>query len=90
MTMRILSIIRLSAITLSAIASVSATLPPIAEAQEESPVIRLDSALANIVPSGAKVEKLADGFGFLEGPVWVRKGGGEGEGYLVFSDIPAT
>ena len=88
--MRKLSIIRLAAITLSAIATVSATLPPIAEAQEESPVIRLDSALDNIVPSGAKVEKLAGGFGFLEGPVWVPKGGGEGEGYLVFSDIPGN
>ncbi len=107
--MRILSITILSAIALSAIVSVTATLLPAAQMQEESkspdknqdkskaksPVIRLDAALDAIVPSGAKVEKLAAGFGFLEGPVWVRKdgekgegGGEEGEGYLVFSDIP--
>jgi gluconolactonase len=50
-----------------------------------SPAIRLDSALDDIVPPGAKVEKLAGDFGFLEGPVWIRKGG-----YLVFSDIPGN
>ncbi len=32
--------------------------------------------------SGIKVEKVAEGFGFTEGPVWVR------DGYLLFSDIP--
>ncbi len=91
--MRILSITILSAIALSAIVSVTATLLPAAQMQEESPVIRLDAALDAIVPSGAKVEKLAGGFGFLEGPVWVREAGRErgeeGEkGHLVFSDIP--
>lgn len=35
-----------------------------------------------IVPAGAKIEKLAAGFKFTEGPVWIR------EGYLLFSDIP--
>jgi gluconolactonase len=48
-------------------------------------VIRLDAALDDIVPAHAHVEKLAEGFSFLEGPVWVRKGG-----YLLFSDIPAN
>jgi gluconolactonase len=55
------------------------------EAQDWSFVARLNPALDDIVPADAKVEKLADGFGFLEGPVWVRKGG-----YLLFSDIPAN
>ncbi|HKQ80175.1 MAG TPA: hypothetical protein VJ810_41165, partial [Blastocatellia bacterium] len=36
----------------------------------------------NLLGPGAKVEKVADGFGFIEGPVW-RK-----EGYLLFTDIP--
>jgi gluconolactonase len=36
----------------------------------------------NLIAPGAKVEKVADGFGFIEGPVW-RK-----EGYLLFTDIP--
>ena len=52
-------------------------------AQETGPVVRLDSALDAIVPAGAKVERVATGFGFAEGPVWVRDGG-----FLIFSDIP--
>lgn len=36
------------------------------------------------VPEGAEVEKVADGFQFLEGPYW------HSDGYLLFSDIPAN
>jgi gluconolactonase len=54
-------------------------------AQDWSFVARLNPALSEIVPEDAKVEKVADNFGFLEGPVWVRKGE-----YLLFSDIPAN
>jgi len=36
-----------------------------------------------LVPPGAKVEKLAGGMKFTEGPVWM-------DGFLVFSDIPAS
>ena len=42
---------------------------------------RKDPALDAIVPLDAKIEKLADGFLFTEGPIWVRDGG-----YLLFSD----
>ncbi len=48
-------------------------------------VARLDPALDQIVPATPVVEKLADGFQFLEGPVWVRDGG-----YLLFSDPNAN
>lgn len=41
-----------------------------------------DSALASVLPADAKLEKLAEGFTFTEGPVWVN----EVEGYLLFSD----
>src|SRR5207253_8434230 len=44
-------------------------------------VVRLDPALDAIVPTPARIEKLAAGFLFTEGPVWVRDGG-----YLLFSD----
>ena len=54
-------------------------------AEEWSFVARLNRALDDIIPGDAKVEKLAGSFGFLEGPVWVRKGA-----YLLFSDIPAN
>ena len=40
--------------------------------------------LKGLLPVGAQIEKLAGGFGFLEGPVWTNEGGG----YLIFSDIP--
>jgi gluconolactonase len=43
-------------------------------------IVRLDPALDRIVPRDARVEKVAAGFGFTEGPVWLK------EGYLVFSD----
>ena len=44
---------------------------------------RLDPALDKLIAPGAVIEKLASGFAWAEGPVWVRKGG-----YLLFSDVP--
>ena len=38
-----------------------------------------------LVPPGSKVQKLAGGMTFTEGPVWMGEGSA---GYLVFSDIP--
>lgn len=56
---------------------------------------RLDPALDEIISPGTQAERLADGFVFGEGPVWVPAlaadsdktygGGGKG-GYLLFSD----
>jgi gluconolactonase len=54
-------------------------------AQGANEVVRVDPALDRIISADTKVEKLAGGFGFVEGPVWVRSGG-----YLLFSDIPAN
>jgi gluconolactonase len=48
-------------------------------------VTRLDPAINAIVPPNAKLFKLAEGFEFTEGPVWVRGREG-GEGRLLFSD----
>jgi gluconolactonase len=47
----------------------------------ETRIVRKDSALDAIVSPNTKIEKLAGGFLFTEGPVWVRDGG-----YLLFSD----
>src|SRR5580704_1138527 len=44
---------------------------------------RLDARFDQLIPPDAKLEKLAEGFEWSEGPVWVRDGG-----YLLFSDIP--
>ena len=46
-------------------------------------ILRLDGAVDSLVPRDAVIEELAGGFGFTEGPVWIRDGG-----YLLFSDIP--
>lgn len=53
-----------------------------AGAQEvETKIMRMEPGLDAIVTPGTKIEKLAGGFLFTEGPVWVRDGG-----YLLFSD----
>jgi gluconolactonase len=52
-------------------------------------VVRHDPALDAIVPAGALLEKLADGFLFTEGPVWVPRSGATA-GYLLFSDPNAN
>ena len=46
-------------------------------------VVRLDSRFDKLVPSNLKIEKIAGGHKWVEGPVWNRK-----EAYLLFSDIP--
>jgi gluconolactonase len=43
-------------------------------------ITRIDPGLDDIVPTDAKLEKLAEGFLFTEGPVWMP------DGYLLFSD----
>jgi gluconolactonase len=47
----------------------------------ETKVIRTDPALDALFTPGTKIERLASGFLFTEGPVWDREGG-----YLLFSD----
>lgn len=49
-------------------------------------VLRLDPAIDAIVPPNPKLHKLAEGFLFTEGPVWVPADGG----YLLFSDPNAN
>ncbi|MDX2266960.1 MAG: SMP-30/gluconolactonase/LRE family protein [Bryobacter sp.] len=44
-----------------------------------------EARFRKLFPKGAKVEKLATGMKFVEGPVWVEK-----EKKLIFSDIPAN
>lgn len=43
---------------------------------------RLDPAMDALVPKDAAMEKLAEGFDWSEGPVWMPGG------YLLFSDVP--
>ncbi|MGI0029846.1 MAG: SMP-30/gluconolactonase/LRE family protein [Nitrososphaera sp.] len=46
-------------------------------------IVRLDPRFDMLVPRDAVLEKIADGFAWVEGPVWNRKGG-----FLLFSDVP--
>ena len=48
-------------------------------------ITSLDPRFDRLVPKDAKIEKIADGFSWVEGPVWDKPGG-----YLLFSDIPAN
>ncbi len=41
------------------------------------------AAFNTLVPAGSRIQRLAGGFAWAEGPVWRRSGG-----YLLFSDIP--
>lgn len=61
----------------------------------DTTLLRLDDALDQLIAPGTRAERLATGFVFTEGPVWVPRlapnstinyGGGGPGGYLLFSD----
>jgi gluconolactonase len=66
-----------------------AATPPAAKAAPttiaDARIDRWDAAMDAIVPKDWKIEKLAEGFGWAEGPVWVKSGG-----YLLFTDVPGN
>jgi gluconolactonase len=78
--------------TIAACRTTAPPAPPVATPATAAPrvyptvggVERLDPALDALVAPDAKVEKLADGFTWAEGPVWTTAGGGA----LLFSDVP--
>jgi gluconolactonase len=71
----------------AALQFVAGSLGPVAVPPHEVnvEVERVDSRIDEIVPVNAKLFKLAEGFQFTEGPVWVKDGG-----YLLFSDPNAN
>jgi len=56
-----------------------------APAQPEIKIVRHDLRFDQIVPRDAVVEKVAEGYTWVEGPVWNRKGR-----FLLFSEIPSN
>lgn len=46
-------------------------------------IVRLDPRFDKLIAPNAKLEVLADGFKWAEGPIWIADGG-----YVLFSDIP--
>ena len=52
-------------------------------AKQKAPSIeRLDPALDKLLAPDAKIEILAEGYEWSEGPIWVKNGG-----FLLFSDV---
>lgn len=64
-----------------------AAAPPVATREfiTAATIERWDPAIDALVPKDARIEKLATGFGWAEGPVWVSKGS-----YLLFTDVPGN
>jgi gluconolactonase len=48
-------------------------------------IYRESGALDGLIAAGTAIERLADGFRWSEGPVWIPQGG-----YLLLSDVPAN
>jgi len=81
--MRFLSV---TVLALSCVASVACIAAPAAPIKiEEATIDRWDPAMDAIVPKDWKIEKLAEGFGWAEGPIWIKSGG-----YLLFTDVPGN
>ena len=59
--------------------------PRVAISETRAEITRKAPGHDEILPPNAKIEKLAGGFLFTEGPIWVPRSE-EGEGYLLFSD----
>jgi gluconolactonase len=65
--------------------NMSSTPTMTSESSSNVKVIRLDPRFDKLVPQEPKFEKLADGYKWVEGPVWNRR-----ENYLLFSEIPSN
>ncbi|HEY0504778.1 MAG TPA: SMP-30/gluconolactonase/LRE family protein [Lysobacter sp.] len=48
-------------------------------------VVAFDPAFDRIVPADARIERIAEGYQWAEGPLWMRDGG-----YLLFNDVPGN
>ena len=78
----------IAVVTLTAVAIVAAQGRSVVLGSSGSPapvgrIVRLDPRLDRLVPRGAALEKIADGFTWVEGPAWDRS-----RSSLLFSDIP--
>ena len=64
---------------------ISITLGCFAQQKTAGNLVALDDTFYDYMDKNAKIEVLADGFIWSEGPVWVKAGG-----FLLFSDAPKT
>jgi len=82
--MRMLSV-SAAVLLITSAAACAAAPPPAPTKIEDATIDRWDPAMDAIVPKDWKIEKLAEGFGWAEGPIWVKSGG-----YLLFTDVPGN
>ncbi len=80
---------QISWVLISVIVVAGASFPPESGAQSggdgareagAGTILRVDPRFDALVPADARIEKIADGFVFIEGPIWLRD-----EGRLLFS-----
>lgn len=82
----LLIVLAVTAMTANMVLAVAMPLRPVSAYQGEKKAMgieRLDPALDALIDPNAKIEILAEGYDWSEGPVWVKDGG-----YLLFSDVP--
>ncbi len=51
-------------------------------------IVRTDPRLDKLIPKEARIEVLASGFTWTEGPVWIKDRGDGAGSFLLFSDVP--
>ena len=73
----------LSAFLLGAVGAAVQSAPDNSIATTPLKLDRLDASIDRIVPAGSKLERIATGFTWTEGPVWVQ-------GKLYFAEIPSN
>ena len=71
----------IAALALAVPTQAAVTMMPLAG----SAIQRSQPDIDNLIPANASVESLATGYGWSEGPVWIKEGG-----YLLFTDVPAN
>lgn len=87
--LRVLSVLALVCLFLAVQKNASAAPAPAQSAAADRPVTtplkvdRIDPAADRIIPRGATLERIATGFTWVEGPVWVN-------GSLFFAEIPSN
>ena len=77
--------LRLAGALLALVAAAACGAPDQAVGPGAGVILRVDPRLDALVPADARIEKLADGFVFTEGPVWIRS-----QSRLLFSDVRAN
>ncbi len=77
--------LRLPAVWVLLVAATACGAPDQPAGSGAGDILRVDPRLDALVPADARIEKLADGFVFTEGPVWIQS-----ESRLLFSDVRAN